>query len=410
MGRLLERYWLPMFTHLRVRGVSVEQAEDLIQDFMVEIINRNLLAIADPKKGKLRTLLLTSLDRFAVSQHRRATAAKRSPGKIASLDVVTGSDATADGEQPGHTFDRAWGLDLLCQSLADMRRACADSEAEIRWQVFERRILEPLLDDVPPPPFRHVAEQLGLADEKAAMNRLVTAKRQFARHLREVVRAYVQPNRSPREDDATEAEAAYQLTENVVRQDIEREIEDLRRIMAKSRSAAPIGGEVPHAATQADPIKCQFWHRLTRQHDEGAGNLSGMFHIGTSNSQEGEAPLDVCFNDTLDTELRSFPGLEYCGPGTLRTLVDDRQAPIDLVRRVKDWLNISRLGSDVTLPENVANGLYFLLLAAHVDRKGARITGLEDHDLRTGYQWLLDQAWFVDNYRPLVQRAIDRLA
>ena len=68
MGALLEAYWQPMYAHLRYKGLSNEKAEDLIQEFMMEILNKDLLAIADPKRGKFRTLLLTALDRFAISQ------------------------------------------------------------------------------------------------------------------------------------------------------------------------------------------------------------------------------------------------------------------------------------------------------------------------------------------------------
>lgn len=424
MGQLLERYWLPMFTHLKLKGVRAEKAEDLIQDFVIEIINRELLSIADPKKGKLRTLLLTSLDRFAISQHRKDTAAKRSPGKIASLDAVQ-SDETKSGDMtPSHAFDRAWGLDILSQSLADMRRECDERDEGIRWQVFERRVLGPLLDDADAPSFKDLAGEFGLASEKTAMNRLITAKRQFARHLREAVRGYVRPRAAgsgstPNENGqqppdvtrtASDMQVSYQLAEHAARQDVEREIDELRHILGRSRAAVSIAGDIPSDAMKADPIKSEFWHRLTRQHDSGDKTLAEMFSFGTANaSDDEEVAMDICLTDTLDTDLQSFPGLEYTGPGTLRQLIDDPEAPLELFQRAKDWVNVSRLGGDVTLPENIANGVYFLILAAAFIHHGQQITGLEDYDLRTGYDWLLDQTWFEDAYRPLIQSAIDKL-
>ena len=423
MGQLLERYWLPMFTHLRSKGVGAEKAEDLIQDFVIEIINRDLLSIADPKKGKLRTLLLTSLDRFAISQHRRATAAKRSPGKIASLDAIATDKTTSGDMTPSHAFDRAWGLDLLSQSLANMRRECDERDEAARWHVFEHRVLGPLLNDVKAPSFRDLAEELGLPNEKTAMNRLITAKRQFARHLREAVRGYVRPRATTvgatTEDSqqpppeatrsASDLQVSYQLAEHAARQDVEREIDELRHILGRSRAAVSIAGDIPTDAMKFDPIKKDFWHRLTRQHDNGDRTFAEMFSFGTAESADGEVAFDVCLTDTLDTELQSFPGLEYTGPGTLRQLIDDPAAPIELFQRVKDWVNVSRLGGDVILPENVANGVYFLVLAAAFVHTGQQITGLEHYDLRTGYDWLLDQVWLEDAYRPLVQEAIDKL-
>ena len=420
LGQLLERYWLPMFTHLRLKGVGLERAEDLIQDFMVEILNRDLLAIADPKKGKLRTLLLTALDRFAISQHRRETAAKRSPGKIASLDAIQQEEATVGAGSPGNDFDRAWALDVLSQSLADMQRECEDRGEEIRWQIFEKRILGPLLDDADALSFAKLAAEFGLADQKTAMNRLTTAKRQFARHVRQAVRRYVRPTQlqpAPTSEEGpisqvtksdTDFQVSYQLAEHAVRQDVEREIVELRTILARSRVAVSIAGDVPPESLQKDPIRFGFWQRLTRQHDSGDPALAEMFDLGISSSDCDADVLAVCFSDTLDSELRSFAGLEYDGPGTLRELLDDPQAPVELLQRVKDWVNISRLGNDATLPESVANGLYFLVLATALVHGGSRMTGLASHDLQSGEKWLLEQSWFEDGYRPLVEEALKR--
>ncbi|MFO1095112.1 MAG: hypothetical protein U0992_17670 [Planctomycetaceae bacterium] len=74
------RYWRPMLIHLRFKGLSQEAAEDVLQDFMIELLDQDLLSIADPQKGKFRSLLLTALDRFLISRLRHQNAAKRSPG------------------------------------------------------------------------------------------------------------------------------------------------------------------------------------------------------------------------------------------------------------------------------------------------------------------------------------------
>ena len=425
MGKLLECYWLPMYNHLRLKGLSREKAEDSIQDFMVEILDKQLLSIADPKKGKLRTLLLTALDRFTISQHRRETAAKRSPGHIASLDAMPRDESSATDGVPGQAFDRAWSLDVLAQALARMQRDCEANGQTTRWHVFERRIVAPLLDDVPRPAYGELATQLGLANEKAAMNQLVTAKRQFARHLRQSVREYVTRlsdqrgeksgivNHEPQQglDTATSADtrAAYQLAEHAIRQDVEREIHELRSILARTRSVVAIKPEIPKGTAQADPVKSDFWKRLTHQHNNGQQPLDAMFDMGKADPEQEEMALDICFTDALDVELRDLAGLEYDGPGTLRELMQDEVPPIELLKRVKDWINICRLGNDATLPNPLANGLYFLTLAVAFVHGGNRITGLQDRELKAGYHWLLQQPWFAGEFRPLVQRAIDNM-
>lgn len=425
MGKLLECYWLPMYTHLRLKGLSQEKAEDTIQDFMVELLDKQLLSIADPKKGKLRTLLLTALDRFAISQHRRDTAAKRSPGHITSLDAMQHDESSASDDMPGQAFDRAWSLDVLAQALARMQRDCEANGQTTRWQVFEQRIVAPLLDDVPQPAYGDLANQLGLASEKAAMNQIVTAKRQFARHLRESVREYVtrhsdkgdktveslghEPQQTFDTAKPADTRAAYQLAEHAIRQEVEREIDELRSILARTRSVVVFQPEVPSGTVQADSVKSDFWKRLTHQHNSGQKPLGAMFDLGKAAADQKEMALDICFTDALDVQLRDLASLAYDGPGTLRELMVDEAPPIELLRRVKDWVNICRLGNDATFPIPLANGLYFLILAVALVHGGNRITGLRDRELKAGFQWLMQQPWFDGEFRPLVQRAIDNM-
>src|SRR5262245_8754891 len=69
---LLRRYWPVLRVHLIYRKkVPPDRAEDLLQGFVQEkILERNLLAVADPAKGKFRTFLLTALDRFLIDRWR----------------------------------------------------------------------------------------------------------------------------------------------------------------------------------------------------------------------------------------------------------------------------------------------------------------------------------------------------
>jgi RNA polymerase sigma-70 factor (ECF subfamily) len=421
MGQLLDSYWLPMYAHLRYKQLSAEQAEDLIQDFMVAILDKRLLSIADPKRGKLRTLLLTALDRFVITQHRHETAAKRSPGRITSLDELQRDEIAVSAKSPAEAFDRAWCLDVLAQTLARMQRECEAGEQMLRWQVFERRVLGPLLDDALQPSYRELAQQLDLPDEKAAMNQLVSAKRQFARHMRNVIREYItrsgsaaagqaggavddQPEHSGSNEAAGE-KADHQLAELAVRRDIEREIDELRSILARANSTTALIREIPRGNEQADPLKSAFWMRLTQRHAQQPTTLANMFQLGADATDDTQ--LDACFADVLNSRLRDLPGLEYEGPGTLRELVEDPAAPIELLRRVKDWANVCRWGQDALFPAPLANGIFFLVLALAAVHSGTRMTGMRDGELKAGYQWLLEQPWFESEYRGLLQRAID---
>jgi RNA polymerase sigma-70 factor (ECF subfamily) len=193
MGKLLENYWQPMYAHVRFKGVDHQKAEDLVQEFSLQILENDLLSIADPARGKFRTLLLTALDRFVVSRFRYETAAKRAPESSRSLDAAE-VDYTQSAEAPASAaFDRAYALDVIAQVLAKMKQECEATGDAARWVVFENRIVSPMLESTEPVEYLELAQDLGLKDEKAAMNLLVTAKRQFTRLLKNHVRDYVSP-------------------------------------------------------------------------------------------------------------------------------------------------------------------------------------------------------------------------
>ncbi len=54
LGRLMERYWQPLYFFARRRGLSAADAEDATQAFLLELIEGNSLAAADPAKGRFR--------------------------------------------------------------------------------------------------------------------------------------------------------------------------------------------------------------------------------------------------------------------------------------------------------------------------------------------------------------------
>ena len=312
MGRLLEAYWQPMYAHLRFKGLSHEKAEDLIQEFMIEILNKNLLAIADPKRGKFRSLLLTALDRFAISQHRYETAAKRSPGEnLASIDAAETDSTVAPASAPSDAFERAWALDVLAQALAAMKQECEEADQQDRWMVFDRRVVGPLIDDAPTPEYGELTKELGLENDKATMNLLVTGKRQFARTLRDQIRSYITraadtgqqiegvANRlsGSYADEKTAQKVARQLTEQSINQAVEDEIDQLKQILARTASAEAVQLD---AARESAPHKSDFWQRLS----QGASDTQSLDRLYEWDQDEAtDVPPDVLLQSVLDGKL-----------------------------------------------------------------------------------------------------------
>jgi len=188
MGELLGRYLPALKAHLVLRKrVDPDRANDLVQGFAADkVVERDLLGHVTGGKGKFRTFLLTAFDRYVISEFRRRTAKKRSPGRLMSLD-----DVDQEGPAPSDPFDVAWARELLREVLDRMRAECRATERPDIWDVFECRVLTPTLEDTKPVPYEQVVRRFGFRSPSHASHVLETAKRMFARLLRSAVEEYV---------------------------------------------------------------------------------------------------------------------------------------------------------------------------------------------------------------------------
>ncbi len=80
LEQLCRTYWYPLYAFVRRYGCSPEDAQDLTQAFFERLLGKNLIAVADPHRGRFRTFLLTALKNFLISQHEHQNAAKRGGG------------------------------------------------------------------------------------------------------------------------------------------------------------------------------------------------------------------------------------------------------------------------------------------------------------------------------------------
>ncbi|MBI1247949.1 hypothetical protein GC197_08935 [bacterium] len=412
MGRLLRTYWQPMHAHLRYKGISHEKAEDLIQEFMIEILNKDILSIADPKRGKFRTLLLTALDRFAISQHRHDTAAKRAPQNLSSLDAVEGDQTRDDQPDPSAAFERAWALEVLAQVMGRMQQECQEAGEINRWLVFERRIVGPLLDNTETPDYGDLTKEFNLANDKAAMNLLVTAKRQFARTLRDHVRQYVTRNANAeaqvnglaiqitdadtKQDDAKRV--ARQLTERAISQSVEEEIQHLKKILGQTWSVADLHVDKSH---EASVVTSGFWDRISKR--DGDLNALDLLYDW---DQEGtdNVPQDVLFQSLLDGKLSDGPADQNV---SVRECLCGESPKLELLEAIKQWANNQRVCRSEALPIDQASALYYSAIAAALLRCNKRISGLNGQSLRSGFRWVSEQPWIDPDVRTMVVSAIN---
>ena len=68
LARLCEAYWYPLYAYARRRIGNKNDAQDVIQEFFLHILQRECLSVADPNRGRFRSFLLTSLKNFLTDQ------------------------------------------------------------------------------------------------------------------------------------------------------------------------------------------------------------------------------------------------------------------------------------------------------------------------------------------------------
>ncbi len=147
LARLCERYWPPLYAFARHRGISPEDAQDLVQGFFEHLIESRALGTVDQAKGRFRSFLLASFQNFAAMERRRAGTEKR--GGRAQVIRIDWQDAEGriafepeDPLTPETVYDARWALELLGRAT---RRLEQEQAALGKTQAF--CTLRPFLGD-----------------------------------------------------------------------------------------------------------------------------------------------------------------------------------------------------------------------------------------------------------------------
>ena len=123
---LCRSYWYPLYVFIRRQGYTNQQAEDYTQAFFCRILEKKVLGMADSKRGKFRSFLLSTLKNFLADEHDRARAQKRGGGrKILSIDFKGAENQytlePADTLSPEKLFDKSWALTVLDRTMTRLK-------------------------------------------------------------------------------------------------------------------------------------------------------------------------------------------------------------------------------------------------------------------------------------------------
>lgn len=184
LEQLCRVYWYPLYAHVRRRGRSPEDAQDLTQEFFARLLERQWLARADRACGRFRTFLLVALERFLANEWDRARAQKRGGG-VPTLPLQWDTAETrygrepADPRTPEQAFERRWAIALLDEVL---RRLEAEQQAEGKADQFAA--LKPCLaGESASLSYAQIADATGLSEGavKVAVHRLRHRYRELLR-------------------------------------------------------------------------------------------------------------------------------------------------------------------------------------------------------------------------------------
>ena len=191
---LAQRYWKPVYLYVRQRGYDEEQAKDLVQEFFLVALGKDLFAKADPAKGRFRNFILKSLQHFLANEHRDAHAKKRYPTQGFVGIHELGSEAgpivvPKDTRTPDEAFHQNWLRELVLRVLRALELECQATGKETHFELLRQRIIAPVLEGTEAPSLHDLAQRHGLSD-KDIENRVITARRAYQRLLREEIRLY----------------------------------------------------------------------------------------------------------------------------------------------------------------------------------------------------------------------------
>jgi len=134
LGELCEAYWWPMYAYVRRLRTQSAEAADIVQDLILDIMQKQRLESADAGRGRFRDWLRKALE-FHMGHVRERNAAKKRGGDHRILDIDQ-AEAEERWEripnrelEPAVLFERAWALEVLARAVAVVEHEYARKNA-----------------------------------------------------------------------------------------------------------------------------------------------------------------------------------------------------------------------------------------------------------------------------------------
>ncbi len=165
LEELYRDYWFPLYAFARRRFQSPHEAEDTVQGFLADLLERNSLTELDRSKRRFRAFLRAACDHYLSNLRDHDQAAERGGGvTIVSIDRAA-AEARYDRE-PAHEltaerlFEKPWALMLLERVLIRLEAETAQAG---KAELFAR--LRPVFQGSGlDAPYSAIGAELGMSD------------------------------------------------------------------------------------------------------------------------------------------------------------------------------------------------------------------------------------------------------
>jgi DNA-directed RNA polymerase specialized sigma24 family protein len=140
LRELCEIYWQPLYVWLRQDGHAPDDAEDLAQGFVAELLTKG--SVSGQVAGRFRSYLLGALRHYVANQRRHERTQQRGGDRMPIADRERAEqllrDAIGREALPDQAFARACALATIDRALLRLERE--QGADPVRWAVLRRHL------------------------------------------------------------------------------------------------------------------------------------------------------------------------------------------------------------------------------------------------------------------------------
>ena len=381
LSELIVRYLPALRAHLVVKKrVEQDQADDVLQEFVKQVVlERDLFSKADESKGKLRSLIVRSLE-----NHLKDFFRKQNRHSAADIDSV---EQPSDIDRPNF-IDVAWARQVLEETTSLVRKDCHEKGQESIWGVFQARLLSPMKLGQKPVAYDTLCETYDFDSPRQAENALISAKRKFIKYFNDVIKQY--------------------LTEDYELQDA---VKELKTILGHANIAD--WNDVSKGWPAAEASDSYLRDSIDGLNPNSI-NYALDGHEGTAHWDEND--LDQILQHILSTSPERLGIFEFeVSPEELndRTLTEIFHNPTSSIKILNA---IKRFGRDQAqkdvrdFPPSIGSVIYFAAIASALVYQKEKISSSEDQILCFGLANTKKWNWVDQKTNDLIDLAIQRLS